>query len=384
MQRSIDFTGRLMASLYLHIPFCLSKCFYCSFCSAKRPQLYKPYIKALRRELALLAENNKEVKLDTLFVGGGTPTCLPGVLLCELLEHCFTLFEVKAGAEVSVEANPGTVDREYLEKLRNKGVNRLSLGVQSFNDVELNLLGRLHSSEKACQTAEAAGEAGFSNINLDLMSGLPGQTAASWQRSLSQALSLNPTHLSLYQLSVEEGTPLASLVEDGRLELPDEEAVLEMDGITARLCRDSAFRRYETSNYSLKGYQCRHNINYWRNGDYLAAGVSAVSYWQGVRKKRVLDPLLYIRLITQHRSVVTEREQLSREESFRETVILGLRMVRGVSREALRKRYGLDVDYYGPVLEKLLRAHLVELTPGYLRITAKGWPFANRIMADLV
>jgi len=375
-----------MASLYLHIPFCVSKCHYCSFCSAaSRPQLYKPYISALKRELFLLAKNNNDLKIDTLFIGGGTPTCLPDILLLELLDHCFTLFEVMAGAEISIEANPGTVDEKYLEMLREKGINRLSLGVQSFDDGELDLLGRLHDSEKACQTMSAAVRAGFTNINLDLMSGLPGQTSASWQCSLAKGLSLRPTQLSLYQLTVEPGTPLASMVESGRLKLPEEEVVLEMDDLSVSLCKDAGFGCYETSNYSLEGYRCRHNINYWRNDDYFAAGASAVSYQHGVRERRVKDPLVYTRLIGQGRSVVTEREQLSREESFRETVILGLRMGEGVSREALRRRYGLDVDsYYGPVLEKLIKAQLVEMTRGNLRITAKGWPFSNRIMAELV
>lgn len=375
-----------MASLYLHIPFCLSKCRYCAFNSlAQSSQLYRPYICALKSELSLLAEKSQKLELDTLFIGGGTPTCLPAVMLADLLDHCFTLFEVKDGAEISIEANPGTVDRNSLELLLEKGVNRLSLGVQSFDEDELVLLGRLHSGEQASHAIVSAAEAGFTNINLDLMSGLPGQTAASWERSLSKALSFAVTHLSLYQLTVEQGTVFASSLDQGLLVLPDEEAVLAMDDLTLSLCTGAGFKRYETSNYSLQGYSCRHNINYWLNNDYLAAGASAVSYQNGVRKRRVADPLSYIRRIRENRSVVVEREQLSRQESFRETVIMGLRMVDGVSREALFERFSLDVEhYYGTVLAKLVEAQLVELTPGFLRISAKGWPFSNQIMAELV
>ncbi len=379
-----------MSSLYLHIPFCLSKCHYCSFNSrAGRQELYGPYVDALLLELTRLAEKPRPTAgragLDTLFVGGGTPTCLPSELLKRAIRFALELFGVRPGAEISVEANPGTVDDRYLQTLAAAGVNRLSLGVQSFVDRELGLLGRIHTKEQANAAVTAARAAGFVNINLDLMYGLPGQTPASWRRSLSQGLQLGVEHLSLYQLTIEPDTLFYSLLQKNSLMLPGEEEILEMDEITETLCRSAGLIQYEISNYAVTGCRCRHNINYWQNNDYLAAGASAVSCQQGVRERRIGDPGEYIRRSRHQESPVVERECLKREDSFRETVIMGLRMVQGVSLAALYGRYGVAVlDYYGASLQKLLDSGLVELTESHLRITRKGWPFSNRIMAELV
>jgi oxygen-independent coproporphyrinogen-3 oxidase len=379
-----------MASLYLHIPFCLSKCRYCSFQSiAAGGELYVPYVRALTRELLRLAEINGvadgSLKLSTLFVGGGTPTCLPAELLQGVIRSSLDLFGTESDAEISVEANPGTVDAAYLEALLEAGVNRLSLGVQSFDDRELLRLGRLHNGQEACSAALAAAAAGFRNINLDLMYGLPGQTPASWRHSLEKGLSFQPKHLSLYQLTIEPDTPFYALVENNTLHLPEEEAILEMDEITAELCASAGLYQYETSNYAGDGHQCRHNINYWLNNDYLAAGTAAVSCLHGVRERRIADPAEYIRRIKAEQSVVIETESLSGEQSFRETVIMGLRMVNGVSRRTLYERYAIDVqEYYGLTVEKLITLGLIELTATHLRITAKGRQLENLIMAELV
>ncbi|MFW2365091.1 MAG: radical SAM family heme chaperone HemW [Desulforhopalus sp.] len=375
-----------MSSLYIHIPFCLSKCHYCSFSSFVASKFqYDQYIGAVKGELLQLLEREGELILDTLFIGGGTPTCLPVFQLKELLHQCFSNYQVTPEAEISIEANPGTVNENYLEELLECGVNRLSLGIQSFDDGELGALGRRHNKMQACGAVKAAQHVGFKNINLDLMYGLPEQNSASWQRSLGHGLSLGPTHLSLYQLTIESDTLFGKRVEQGDLALPGEEEVLLMDAVTADLCREGGFSRYETSNYSRDGFRCRHNINYWRNDDYYAVGAGAVSFLRGVREKRIADPARYVRLSYQKNSVVSEREQLTREESFRETVIMGLRMDEGVSREALLRRYEIDMEhYYGSTLEKLLQDGFVELTDSHLRISPKGWPLSNRIMAELV
>jgi oxygen-independent coproporphyrinogen III oxidase len=379
-----------MTALYLHIPFCLSKCRYCSFQSISAGEkLYAPYVAALALELTRLAGLNSVVesssKLRTLFVGGGTPTCLPVELLQGVIRSSLDLFGVESGAEISVEANPGTVNAAYLEALLEVGVNRLSLGVQSFDNRELERIGRLHDAQEACSAIKAALSAGFRNINLDLMYGLPGQTPASWRHSLEKGLSFHPGHLSLYQLTIEADTPFFYLVENNTLRLPEEEAILEMDEITTQLCGSAELHQYETSNYACDGHQCRHNINYWRNNDYLAAGTAAVSCLHGVRERRIADPAEYIRRIHAQQSVVIETEQLSREGSFRETVIMGLRMVQGVSLGNLYERYALDIlEYYGSTVEKLIAFGFIELTATHLRITAKGRPLANQIMAQLV
>ena len=374
-----------MNSLYIHIPFCLSKCHYCSFSScAGSKDLYGPYVAALVQELKTLPATGRP-GLDSLFVGGGTPTCLPSELLQGIIHSAVDLFEKILGAEISVEANPGTVDVRYLKSMRKAGVNRLSLGVQSFDNRQLKLIGRIHNEQEACSAIKATRMAGFDNINLDLMYGLPGQSPASWRESLEKGLSFRPEHLSLYQLTVEADTPFYALLQNNSLSLPSEDEIEEMDNITKQLCISSGLQQYEISNYANEGNQCRHNINYWMNNDYLAAGAAAVSCQQGVRERRVADPMEYIRRIARKQSVVIEREQLTGEASFRETVIMGLRMVQGIPLRTLQERYNLDLqDYYGATLKKLLDFGFLELTRTHLRLTEKGRPLSNQVMAELV
>jgi oxygen-independent coproporphyrinogen-3 oxidase len=217
------------------------------------------------------------------------------------------------------------------------------------------------------------------------MYGLPGQTPLSWRNSLEQGLSFVPEHLSLYQLTIEPDTLFSSLYENNTLRHPSEDEIIQMDEITKEICTSAGLHQYEISNYAAKGKECRHNINYWLNNDYLAAGTSAVSCLDGVRERRIADPIEYIRRINKKKSVVIEKECLSREASFRESVIMGLRMVKGVSRKALFKRYSLDPqEYYGSILNKLIEAGFLQLTESHLRMTEKGWPLSNRIMSELV
>lgn len=374
-----------MSALYIHVPFCRSKCHYCSFSSsAGCSELFVPYVAALKKELSYIAIDNLP-PLQSIFIGGGTPTILPSHLLTGIVDFCRKLFPVSPDIEFSVEANPGTVTEGSLQLLARAGVNRLSLGVQSFDDRDLKNLGRIHSAGEACAAVRAARNAGFANLNLDLMCGLPGQTVTSWQQTLDRALALQPEHLSVYQLTVEPETPFAELLHSGRLSLPAEEEIIEMDSRTVQSCRDAGLIQYEISNYARPGFECRHNINYWENGEYLAAGVSAVSCLDGTREKRTADIRDYIGKMAAGLPVVVEKECLAAEASFRETVIMGLRMVRGVCRDSLRRRYGSDVaEYYGPILEKLCNLGLVELTATHLRLTERGRPLANLIMAELV
>lgn len=375
-----------MASLYLHIPFCVKKCHYCSFNScAKGEAIFAQYVAALKQELLELARKRNDKRLKSLFIGGGTPSVLPSFMLLELLDLCRELFPPAQEAEITIEANPGTVDESSLSAFKGAGVNRLSLGVQSFNDRELKVLGRIHDSFVACDAVKAAKRTGLSNINIDLMYGLPGQTVESWHFSLEQAIALYPQHLSLYQLTIEEGTPFCQAVATQKITLPEEEAILRMDEVSASLTSDAGFKQYEISNYAIPGYECIHNINYWQNGEYLACGASAVSCVEGVRQKRISDPWEYIKRMNTGSSLYVESECLSAEASFRESVIMGLRMTKGVSLGQLNARYQIDlVAYYGNILEKLIDLQLVELTATSLSLTEKGRPFANWIMAELV
>ncbi len=375
-----------MASLYLHIPFCKTKCCYCSFNSfAAMGELYESYVSGVKTELTRQAEKVKRGALETLFIGGGTPTVLEPGQLVQLIRHARTLFGFARGIEVSLEANPGSVSEADLIKLKNGGVNRISLGVQSFDDRELRVLGRCHTRSDAEKAIKAAQNTGIENISLDLMYGLPGQNTASWRRSLDVALSLGLKHLSLYQLTVEEGTPLEKFIDEGKLLLPGEDDIAEMDHLTDQVIRKTRLKQYEISNYAENGYECRHNVNYWLNKEYYSAGAGSVSYLSGLREKRISDAAEYVNLISEGRSVILESEKLSAEASFRESVVMGLRMNRGVCLTELYSRYSIDLEeHYGSILTRLINLSLIILKEGRLQITDKGRPFANAIMSELV
>ena len=374
------------SSLYIHIPFCVSKCPYCSFVSwPGMESLHQRYVAALLREAEWLRQNTAAQPLSTLFLGGGTPTILAGQELAAIVTTCKELFGFSDQAEISIEANPKTIDQAKLALLHRSGINRLSIGVQSLQDTELQLLGRPYSADDALTAVRLARAAGFDNISLDLMYGIPGQDHKSWQQTLKQALSLTPNHLSLYELMVEPGTPYYQQLDQGRLALPDEDEIAAMDQITATLCRQAGLAQYEISNYARAGQECRHNINYWQNGPYLALGAGAVACLEGRRQQKTRDPLLFCEQIESGQSVVQEEEWLDPVASFRETVIMGLRMNQGVSKESLLKRYGMELnDCYGNILISLVDQGLLELTASHLRLTARGRIFANQVMAELV
>ena len=376
----------MTSSLYIHIPFCATKCNYCSFNSyAGLDGLHKPYVEALCAELLQSASGAGQGPLKTVFLGGGTPTLLSTTLLKQIFSICHSSFRITSDTEISIEANPGTVDRDKLDILMESGVNRLSIGVQSFNDLELQAIGRLHSASEAIKAVEMAKEVGFKNLSVDLMSGLPGQSPESWQTSLDMALSLRVQHLSLYNLTVEEQTPLEKMIREDRLQLSGDEEIEKMDGITAKCTAAAGFDQYEISNYARVGYQSRHNINYWENRDYFGFGAGAVSCLHGTRRRNIANPKEYCRLVESGKSVVIEEETLDHDASFRETVIMGLRMNQGVSLDMLEKRYGIALEkYYGKVLQQLIADGMLEIRPTFLCLTDKGRSFANGVMAELV
>lgn len=375
-----------MASLYIHIPFCLGKCEYCSFNSYPGMEaLFPRYAAAVKKEIVHHFFSGRTGALDTIFFGGGTPSILPGYQIDDILSCCREYFGFEDEIEISLEANPKTIDFMKLLQLRQAGVNRLSIGVQSFIDAELDRLGRLHSAQNSQDCARDAIGAGFTDISLDLMYGMPGQTPEQWRWNLECALALEPTHLSLYQLSIEEGTPLAAGYERGEIALPAEEEILTMDELSVDLCRRKGLEQYEISNYARAGHECRHNLNYWHNLDYIAAGAGAVGCYQGQRTRNISDPEAYCRAVEDGGSFLAESEKLSREASFRESVVMGLRMVKGVSYPALFERYNIRLrDYYGNILTPLLTDGLVEFTDTHFRLTQKGRMLANRVMAELV
>ena len=388
--------------LYVHVPFCVSKCPYCSFFSVAKADsrnLQQRYVHAALVQMERVATGAGEGDavlsrhpVDTIFFGGGTPTALPVPLLVKLLTGCLKSFPLaQESVEISLEVNPGTVDREDLFLLRRAGFNRISIGVQSLDDRELHRLGRIHDRDQARRTVQWAREAGFYNLSLDLMFGLPGQDPRSWRRTLEEALALEPDHLSIYELTLEKNTSFYLRDRQDDLHLPQEEIICEMMELTQWKTAAAGLNRYEISNYARPGFACRHNLKYWYNSNYIGIGPGAVSFLGNTRLTAIEDVDAYCRLLLYEkigpgwRRVWVESETLDLEGRLRETVIMGLRLVRGVSRTRLQERFGLDIEtFYGSVLERLRGAGLVEWAGDYLRLSPAGLRLANTVMAELV
>ncbi|SHH87671.1 oxygen-independent coproporphyrinogen-3 oxidase [Desulfofustis glycolicus DSM 9705] len=323
--------------------------------------------------------------LSTLFIGGGTPTVLDDLLLHQILTACADVFGFADDAEITLESNPESLVERDLDELRRYGVNRLSIGVQSFNTEELALLGRVHDAHQAERAVQVARRSGIDTISLDMMYGLPGQTTASWRDSLSRAIECSPEHLSIYQLSIDDKTPFFRLHRRGELHLPDEDQILAMDDITMELCTLAGFEQYEVSNFRQPGCGCRHNLVYWRNEEYLGCGAAAVSYLNGERCGRIADPRSYCELIEAGTSPVFSRERLDRQASFRETVIMGLRLNEGISDDRLDQRFGCRLqDIYGAELDTLSADGLLYRDGVRWRLTTRGRKLANVVMRELV
>ncbi|MGQ9516420.1 MAG: radical SAM family heme chaperone HemW [Anaerolineae bacterium] len=378
--------------LYLHIPFCKAKCMYCDFASvAGRPEWFTPYTEAICAEIAGAPARFPAIPADqlppqTVYIGGGTPSILPIPLLERILQALRWAFPLPAEAEISLEANPGTVDRGGLRRLRALGINRLSIGVQSFLDSELRLLGRIHTAEEARQAFRWAREAGFDNLNIDLIFGLPRQSLGDWMQSLEEALDLAPQHISLYALSVEEGTPLAEMIERGKLPALDDDQMADMYIYAGERLEQAGYLHYEISNWALPGWMCRHNLGTWRNEPYLGFGAAAHSHLGRRRWWNVRDPQTYMARIEAGLSPTDGEEALSEEMDMAETMILGLRLVQeGVEVERFRRRYGrTPAEAYPDVLTRLAAQGLIEISSERIRLTRHGRLLGNQVFAQFL
>jgi oxygen-independent coproporphyrinogen-3 oxidase len=394
-QRSAGGPG-LNVGLYVHVPFCRRKCLYCDFNSyAGLEALHAPYVAALTAEMAWLARRG-EWQADTVFIGGGTPTALPLSLLAQVLDAARRNFRPPSDAEITVEANPGAVDEAYLAGLRAAGANRLSLGAQSFDDDELRLLGRIHTVAEIEAVFLAARRAGFHNVSLDLIYGLPAQSLAHWQTSLERALALSPEHLSLYSLTVEEGTPFAERVARGDLPSPDDDLAAEMYELAEEALEGAGYLHYEISNWARETFPnsqfvCRHNVTYWRNGAYLGVGAGAHSSWSGRRWRNLLSPRDYAARMAEGEGgeapwqsrVVADVEVIGEALAMGETMMLGLRLLEeGVSLADFAARFGRSLpDVYPDELTVLQAAGLLEQRPDRVRLTRRGRLLGNQVFA---
>ena len=375
--------------LYLHLPFCRRKCRYCDFVSWSGREARMPdYARRVIREAEQRADSLGPQSVGTVFVGGGTPSLLPADLMTDLLRGVFRFFPPEEGAEFTVEANPGTLTPAWLEAVRAAGCNRLSMGLQAVQPKLLETLGRIHTAEEAAASVRMAREAGFDNLNLDLIFGIPGQTREMWRESLEFALSLAPEHLSCYGLIPEEGTPLKADLDAGRLVLPDEDEERAMYDDTLRVLAEAGFVQYEISNFAKPGRACRHNIGYWKRKPYLGLGLAAASCFLAedggcVRETNPAGWEAYAQVVDEN--APRERETVTPEDAKFETLMLGLRMTRGVSEKDYEETFGESVAVrYGSRLESLRQRGLLEQEDGCWRLTRRGMDIQNSVLVELM
>ena len=380
------------AGLYVHIPFCQAKCAYCDFSSyAGLADLYDDYVTALGLEILGRAQLWQATSFDTVYIGGGTPTVLPSSAITELLDHCRRALPVAGDAEITLEANPGTVTLCALEDLHRAGVTRLSLGVQSFRDQELRLLGRIHDAQTAASAVSMARRSGFENLSLDLIYGLPNQTLSEWEASLRQAILLSPDHLSLYALSLGEGTPLAARVGSGALPTPDDDVAADMYELAEGMLSENGFVHYEISNWARRTCDAtgrvdncasRHNLHYWRNDPYLGLGASAHSYDGRCRSANTEHPRDYITRLFAGDTPRVWHEELDDEGRLAETMMLRMRLLEGMPRRVFRGRFGRDLqDVYSETVALLRDQGLLQVDQLGVRLTPRGRLLGNRVFA---
>lgn len=373
-----------MRSVYVHIPFCKRRCRYCDFNTyAGLDDLQEQYVAALCTEIMAGPEPGSEI--DTLFVGGGTPTVLAAAQLDRVLAAVGNRYTLAPQCEITVECNPSTAEAAMFRELVAMGVTRLSMGVQSWRDDELAMLGRTHSASEALRAYGVARAAGFCSVSLDLMFGLPGQDPSAWEESLLTTARLQPDHISAYCLILEPGTPLTAAHASGQVPAVDDEAAATMLEMTWDFLPDHGWPQYEISNFAQPEAQCRHNITYWHNEPYAGFGAGAVSYIDGERATRARPPREYIRRIAGQASSITESETLSLDEAVGETFMLGLRMTAGVGLQQVEERFGAGaLAKRQPVLERLARDGKLRRHDGRVALTRQGMLVANDIMAELL
>ena len=371
-------------AVYIHIPFCLRKCSYCDFLSFAQPQQMARYVDALIQEMQLAAAQYP-VQAKTIFIGGGTPSCLPEHLLERVLQAIENLFAGDALIEYTMEANPGTLNEAKLRLMRQYGVNRLSLGVQSDRADHLQMLGRIHSFAEAAEAVTMARTAGFENINLDFMYGLPGQTLAQWQETLAHAMGLEPQHLSLYQLKIEEGTAMYQWLEDGRIDEFDDALALEMYRTAQTMLAERGYGQYEISNYAQPGRESLHNQVYWRTENYLGVGLGACSWVRPLRWNNSFSMEDYIAQVQAGQLPQQEPEYLTETEQMEETVFMALRMNGGLSKAMFAERFGKSVEaVFSDALQRCMESGWMQESAEAYSLTEEGRVLGNLVFMEFI
>ncbi len=381
-------------SLYLHIPYCVSKCPYCDFKSQVVPNIPEgPYTDTLTKELEFYAEKEdwQGRTLTSIFFGGGTPSTFAPASISKLLQKTVSLFPFEKDIEITLEANPGTVDSKNFTGYRTSGVNRISIGAQSFQPHLLKFLGRVHTADETRKSLRIVREAGFENFNMDLIFAIPGQSLAHLESDLKEALSFDPPHMSVYNLTFEEGTPFEHQYRTGKIRSLPEEDEISMAELTEETLAAHHLQRYEISNYARNGLHSRHNVNYWQGGDYLGIGAGAHSYRQskerdiwGHRWQNEKDPGRYMKQVVVKAQGMVETEATDLNKASSEFMFLGLRMTRGISIEEFFRRFGKNPHEFYPQITNWVEQGLMEQRDQRLRLTPRGLLVANSLFVSFV
>lgn len=407
--------------LYIHIPFCIKKCQYCDFLSFSADEdVQNDYVEALLREIAYYGPKCREYLVTTVYIGGGTPSWLREDAMARIMAAVHRYFVLASDAEISIECNPGTVTDRKFAVYKNAGINRISIGLQSADDAELKLLGRIHTFDQFLKTYELARKNGFDNVNIDLMNSLPRQTTESFCHTLQQVLRLKPEHISAYSLIIEKGTPFYDLYKFDAVKqqagmktfvLPTEEEVCQMTGMTEQMLKEAGYEHYEVSNFARPGFACRHNIGYWERANYLGLGLGASSMMENIRYSNIRDIYSYLEESHNIREGIWENEieeqgahgverrieelpatnlhasaeQVTRKAQIEEFMFLGLRMIEGISRERFAKDFGIPIEaVYQDVMSHLQEEGLLVKRAGRIYLTSRGQELSNYVLAQFL
>ena len=375
-----------MLGLYIHIPFCVRKCKYCDFNSFKlNIDEKKKYLSALSKEMELYKEKIGQKEIDSIFVGGGTPSILNEEEIKILFDNINLNFKIKEDAEITMECNPGTLTLNKLKIMKKCGVNRLSIGVQAVQNHHLKYIGRIHTFEEFEKNYHEAKKVGFDNINIDLMYALPNQTKEDWMESLEKVVNLNPTHISAYSLILEENTELFDMYERKEFKLLDEDTDIEMYEYTINYLKSHGYNQYEISNYAKKGFECKHNILYWKCENYVGIGTSASGFLDEIRYNNLCEIDKYEELILNGKKPIEWEEKLSIKDKIEESIFLGLRMNEGIKFKDFKNKYDFNfLEEYKNEIEKLTKLQLIDINETGMKLTQKGKEISNSVFVEFI
>ncbi len=372
--------------LYIHIPFCKAKCLYCDFNSfACRDDFVPAYFNALKKEICLYSDIIKGHRIKTVFIGGGTPSYVGAHNIYEIVSLLKQRFDMDSCFELTIEANPGTMDLEKLSVYRNAGINRLSIGLQAWQNHLLKNLGRIHTVEQFEENYHLAVKAGFDNINVDLIFAIPGQSFENWEETVNKVAKLNPRHISCYSLIIEEGTVFGTRFLEGELTPVEDELDRKMYWYAVEKLKTMGYKHYEISNFSKEGFECAHNLTYWKEREYIGIGASAHSYFNGQRFNNTYNIEEYVKILNSDRLPVENQITVERKDEISEFMMLGLRLVDGVNVREFKERFGEDVlEVFKGQIESLLKRGLIKIEKGFIKLTELGFDLANQAFMEFL